>query len=445
MLLSSVILTLFAMAAPQDSKPASAPAPSNELMAALAAAVDQETPDARARAAAALASRPESLEECLAAARAFGNFTKIERGLHRVTVPLRVNGAMSKYELLSWSPASYDGTKPVPLILALHGSGGQADEMVEMWRPVAERAGLIVIANTEPLAKAGFSFKPEERDAVLGMLRYARRNYNIDENRIFCTGVSRGGHLTWDTALRYPDSFAGIAPMIGGPWSDPSRGAANMRYLPQIVHLTIRDLQGAQDDPGLVGILRITFQRLTEMKAPDAGYIEFPDLGHSFKMDAVKWDEFYLTKTRNPVPQHVTVCSVKSHDAGRAFWAEITGVAAGMQEIVKPKMTPAEFDSFKVLSVPDKSRKLSELAEKQTARLDVTMNSPGVFSAKGTGVTKIRILLSESMFDPKKPVTVQFNGKNKTGAIKPDKKVLFADFVERFDRTFLPVGEVRVE
>ena len=48
-------------------------------------------------------------------------------------------------------------------------------------------------------------------------LRWARRTANIDEDAIFLGGASRGGHLTWDVALRWPDVYAGLVPCIGGP------------------------------------------------------------------------------------------------------------------------------------------------------------------------------------------------------------------------------------
>lgn len=425
--------------APQESRP------SEELLRLLESAVDQHTPDARANAAASLALRPEPIEDWLAAARAFGKFNKFEMGVRTETVALYLKDSKQDYQIMSYVPSAYDPAKPAALMVAFHGSGGAASEMIEMWRPTAEQFGFIVVANTEPLAKDGFTFKAQEREAGLAMLRHARRIYNIDENHIYCTGISRGGHLTWDTALRYPDTFAAIFPMIGGPWAEPSRGFANLRYLPAILNLTIRDLQGAKDDPGLVGLLHYTFKKLKEMKAADSEYIEFPDLGHSFHFNAVAWEDMIKNKSRTPAPAAVVVSTVMKHDAGRASWAEVLGVGKDIAESVTPKMTQSDFDHFKSLGMTEQSAKLNDLATKQTARLDVSMTAPGKFTAKGAGVLKFRILLADSMFDPKKPLSVVWNGKNRNYNIKPDKKVFITEFVERFDRTFLPIAEARVE
>lgn len=42
------------------------------------------------------------------------------------------------------------------------------------------------------------------------------QNYNIDVDRIYLTGLSRGGHGTWGTASRLPETFAAVAPLCGG-------------------------------------------------------------------------------------------------------------------------------------------------------------------------------------------------------------------------------------
>ncbi|MEL7532133.1 MAG: hypothetical protein AAFN10_12525 [Bacteroidota bacterium] len=40
--------------------------------------------------------------------------------------------------------------------------------------------------------------------------------FNIDVDRVYLTGLSRGGHGTWGVASRIPENFAAIAPLCGG-------------------------------------------------------------------------------------------------------------------------------------------------------------------------------------------------------------------------------------
>ena len=48
------------------------------------------------------------------------------------------------------------------------------------------------------------------------------------------------------------------------------------------------------------------------------------------------------------------------------------------------------------------------------------------------------------MFDPAVPVKVTWNGRERTRRVDGSAKVLLEEFVERFDRTFLPVAEITV-
>ena len=40
--------------------------------------------------------------------------------------------------------------------------------------------------------------------------------FDVDEDRVYLTGLSMGGYGTWFTAMARPDLFAAIAPICGG-------------------------------------------------------------------------------------------------------------------------------------------------------------------------------------------------------------------------------------
>src|SRR6185436_12932681 len=111
-------------------------------------------------------------------------------------------------------------------------------------------------------ANDGYAFSLRERDAALGAVRFAQANFAIDPNRIYATGISRGGHLTWDVALRRPDRFAALVPLIGCPRYQLVRGQNNLRFVENLVNVPIRDLQGSKDDPGVLQNLHEAFAKL---------------------------------------------------------------------------------------------------------------------------------------------------------------------------------------
>jgi len=309
-----------------------------------------------------------------------------------------------------------------------------------MWRETADALGMIVVAPQEMGKNEGYEFKEEERETALSALRWARRKFNVDENRVHATGVSRGGHLTWDLALRHPDLWASASPMIGGPRTANAKGQNNIRFLENVVHLPLRDLQGSKDHPLLLAALRTSFEKLTAFGAADARLIEFPELSHSFEFGAVDWKEFLGGAKRDPRRDHVVRLTVDKDEA-RSAWAEVTGLGRGAKEDITLKVDAKEWAAM------DEGQQRAAYiaqAEKLTARLVVDRKGPGSYAAIGRYVDRFRILLREEDLPAEGDVVVSFNGKEQKHKTKADARVLLREFVERFDRTFLPVAAVEV-
>jgi poly(3-hydroxybutyrate) depolymerase len=407
----------------------------------LAAAVDQPTPEARRKAALALARRTDlDLTALLSAMRSLEPKGPASKGTDEVTVPLVVDGTTEETRITVHVPQSYDPKKPAPLILALHGAGGQGSEEADLWHDVADALGMIVVAPTEAGENKGYGFTRKERDEALAALRWARRRFNVDENRIHLSGVSRGGHMTWDIGTRHPDLFATLSPMIGGPRLDTRGGQNNLRYVANVAHLPIRDLQGEEDDKRMLFSLGLAFERLKAAGAPDAQLITFPGVGHGFRFDAVDWGTFLGGARRDPCPGKVLRLCADPKE-GRAFWAEVTGVATTVREDFTPQVDAREWAGMDDAA---QRRYVADAADKKTARLEAERKGKGDFVVKTEGVRSFRLLLAEDMFDPKEPVKVTWNGRTRTKKVSPSREVLLLDFVERFDRTFLPVAELEI-
>ena len=80
-------------------------------------------------------------------------------------------------------PASYDDAKPVPLLFALHGGGGSMDYQAD-----DTKYGLITKSE-----QAGFV-------AVFPNGANLTRQMNVDHQRIYATGMSNGGLMSYQLA-----------------------------------------------------------------------------------------------------------------------------------------------------------------------------------------------------------------------------------------------------
>jgi predicted peptidase len=123
---------------------------------------------------------------------------------------------------LLFLPKEYgeDKSKRWPLILFLHGAGERGSDLnkVKALGPpklVAEGKEMSFII-VSPQAPERSTWDSEALDALLGEIV---RQYAVDEDRVYLTGVSMGGAGTWRLALAHPERFAAIAPICG--WGDP--------------------------------------------------------------------------------------------------------------------------------------------------------------------------------------------------------------------------------
>ncbi len=418
--------------------PLAAPPQDPELQRELEALVDLPTPEARRDRARELAKRKDfALDDWRLAMRRFGRFGAVRPGhdLHRVQLP--VGDALEGTEISVYVPSQYDPTLPSPMLLLLHGAGGSGRSLIDLWQPFAEEAGMLLLAPTDQVGSGGYTFAERERLAALAALRWFRRRFNVDENRIHLSGISRGAHLGWDLATRYPDRWASFSPMIGGPSITVAEGRNNLRFIENLAPVPIRCLQGGQDDPRLLRNQDLAFERLRRAGAEDALLHRFPELGHSFKMEAVPWKDFLLDHEREAQAERIAHRCARLLEA-RSGWLRITRFDREVKEAFKPQVEAERWDAAE-----DETARLlliQEQVDARTARLEVSWIAPGVFRAEGQGVRKFELLLTPERLGEDGRATIEFGGKTKKLKPKPSRQVLLEEFAERFDRRFLPVA-----
>jgi predicted esterase len=143
-----------------------------------------------------------------------------------------VDKTLQPYRL--FVPAVYDGAKPLPLMVALHGMGGDENSMFDQYGkelPVdAEKAGFIVVA---PKGRGTASmYRGSAEQDVLDAMAEVERDYKVDKSRVYLMGHSMGGFGTWSIAMDHPELFAALGPISGG--GDTS-GMVKLRDIPQYV------------------------------------------------------------------------------------------------------------------------------------------------------------------------------------------------------------------
>jgi polyhydroxybutyrate depolymerase len=113
------------------------------------------------------------------------------------------------------TPTTDTPTHPEPLIVALHGSGMQGQEMAEKTalNQLADREGFVVVYPDGLKKKWNVSGKaPEDNVAFVHALIHQVENArSIDRQRIYIVGLSNGGILAQKLACEGPHEIAAIA------------------------------------------------------------------------------------------------------------------------------------------------------------------------------------------------------------------------------------------
>lgn len=116
-----------------------------------------------------------------------------------------------EYEIFLPDEYNRDYAATFPTIIFLHGGGGltYSDDQIARYGASHEDFPFIVV---RPKADHGnWSVKPLDR-----AINHVQANYRVDADRLYLTGLSRGGFATWGMAIDYPDRFAAISPICGG-------------------------------------------------------------------------------------------------------------------------------------------------------------------------------------------------------------------------------------
>jgi len=122
-------------------------------------------------------------------------------------------------DYLLYLPEEYGKEKKLwPVMLFLHGTGERGSNLnkVKTHGPpklIAEgkKFPFIVVSPQCPLG----NYWPNMTETVMALIDEIIEKYDVDESRIYMTGLSMGGYGTWTIACTFPDRFAAIAPICG--------------------------------------------------------------------------------------------------------------------------------------------------------------------------------------------------------------------------------------
>jgi predicted peptidase len=196
-----------------------------------------------------------------------------ETGQHAQTMRKQVEVTVN-YQL--YLPADYgkEQGKKWPLILFLHGAGERGDDINQVKKhgppKLLDAKTDLPVANfivVSPQCPANKWWEPRD---VITLLDEVGQKYDVDPDRVYLTGLSMGGFGTWETASRFPERFAAIAPICGG--GDPRR-VRTLKDMPTWVF-------HGDKDPTVPIQRSIEMVEALKQLGNDAKFTRYPEAGH---------------------------------------------------------------------------------------------------------------------------------------------------------------------
>lgn len=251
-------------------------------------------------------------------------------------------------------PEIYDGSEKVPLIVLLHGLGSNPHQVIRYAGVTdeAEKRGYIIAApygynergwyGSRGKGKEGLLFgeggDPEnlgelsEKD-VFNVMRIVRKEFKVDENRIYLMGHSMGGGATIYLGGTHSSIWAGIAPMAPAVFFESS-------ILKKMKKVPVYIVTGELDLLVPVGSVRRWVKEMEEL-GMDCEYNEIRGGDHASsitnnpKMIAQIYDFFDMHKKRSNAPLGVAPFRIFSNKSGKSIKARTDSVTGDKVTIIR--------------------------------------------------------------------------------------------------------------
>jgi predicted esterase len=357
------------------------------------------------------------------------NATGLQKGLIK-----KHNDRDYPYAIFVPEPAK-DDEKPLPLMVLLHGMGGNGDNTIDAWIKRLD-GEFIILCPSYPM---GAWWTRNAEGLVLDLVNKIQAEYWVDPNRVFISGLSNGAIGAYMIGMFYPDQFAGIVPIAG---------AITPRYMHFLINLKntpVYMIQGVHDPIFPISLSRRVNKILRDMKY-SAIYKEHEKIGlahggHFLPEEEVPPLVQWLKEQKRPLNPKVVRMTREANHLARIHWLKvIKGVKMAALDIPGPDQKTTNIRDGKIATLfgVNKGNNEIEIMGKDLLEYEVYLNSDMVDFDKPVLISTQQIIEEKNhLITGEKEVS--FHGK-----VEPDIELLLRDFKKHRDPNFLYSAKVTI-
>ncbi|HEU4995686.1 MAG TPA: hypothetical protein VFT29_12750 [Gemmatimonadaceae bacterium] len=208
--------------------------------------------------------------------------TAVPKAPTQTVTPGQITLDVGTRTALMYVPQGYDPTHPAPVVLTLHGAGGNAQDPINVFKDLADQTGLILVSCKSLQPTWGGIFGDYSDDIPLfdQVMKMAFDMCNIDPARVGIEGFSDGasyalqvgrangdlfhkvvsfsaGLLLFTTGIQKPKFF--IAHGVADAIINVNVGRSIANQLASVYEVTYHEHQGGHEIPQAVAQDAVTF------------------------------------------------------------------------------------------------------------------------------------------------------------------------------------------
>jgi len=355
--------------------------------------------------------------------------------------PTRVNG--TNLDNVVEIPADYDPGRRWPLRVELHGGVGRPVPLAGMTPPRSLTETRIPGESQIHIRPRGWEnlewWRAVQVDNIANLLDAVKRKYNVDESRVYVTGISDGGTGTLFFALRAATPWAACLSLNGHPvvLQNPDVGADQQLYATNFANCPLYMVNGGRD-PLYPADFVAPFVDMMRRAGASVEFHVHPNAGHDvswWPQERSPYEQYLAAHPRVAHPERLTWETDRIDRYNRIRWLVIDRLGGRPSDAALADVNSVEWRGT-TRDVYDR--------ERSSGRVDV-VRSGNTFDAQTRGVEQFTILLSPDVVDFAKPVRVTVNGRSVfDGTVRKDVATLAKWAARDNDRTMLYGAELPV-
>jgi len=338
-------------------------------------------------------------------------------------------------------PQEYDPARPWPVRVQLHGGIGRSEPQ----DPHQQRPNRIAGEPQLYLFPQGWAdaewWHPNQVANILALVDRLKRSYNVDESRVYLTGISDGGTGVYYLAMREPTPWSACLPLNGSirVLANPSVGADGDLFVGNLANRPFFIVNGGRDPLYPAAFVAPTIDLMKRAGVPLVFHPQ-PAAGHDTSWwpdEQHAYEQFVRDHPREPYPDRLSWETERTDRYNRIQWLIVDALGT----------TPGDdrFDDVNTLGEADS--KLTEqlfVHRRSSGRVDIVRRG-NTIEARTRGVRAFTLLLSPDVFDFSSPFVVRVNGRNTfTGRVARDVSTLLKWAARDNDRTMLFGAELKI-